>query len=212
MESPMESPRGVRPAGPSGAGGGRWPTPAACVRRLVDEACNQGNLAALDDLLPPPRATEDADGPPWGRLRELLAAFQVATPDARWTITEQISAGATVVTRLSVAGVFSGPLLGLAPPGRPATLTGVAISRFAEGRLVDLWLQADLLGLLQQVGVLPPLDLARTVAMAQVARAGALLAAELATRPLGAGLRVPPDAPTAPPGAPPAPHSGVAGV
>jgi len=208
----MESPRGVRPAGPSGAGGGRWPTQAACVRRLVDEACNQGNLAALDDLLPPPRATEDADGPPWGRLRELLAAFQVATPDARWTITEQISAGETVVTRLSVAGVFSGPLLGLAPPGRPATLTGVAISRFAEGRLVDLWLQADLLGLLQQVGVLPPLDLARTVAMAQVARAGALFAAELATRPLGAGLRAPPDAPTAPPGAPPAPHSGVAGV
>lgn len=74
-------------------------------------------------------------------------------PDARWTITEQISAGETVVTRLSVAGAFSGPLLGLAPPGRPATLTGVALSRFAEGRLVDLWLQADLLGLLTQLGV-----------------------------------------------------------
>ena len=178
----------------------------------MDEACNRGNLSALDDLLPPSSATEDTDGPPWGHLRELLAAFRVAAPDAQWTITEQISAGATVVTRLSVAAAFSGPLLGLAPPGRPATLTGVAISRFAEGRLVDLWLQADLLGLLQQVGVLPPLDLARTVAMAQVARAGALLAAEPVTRSSRAGLRTPPDVPTAPLGAPPAPHSGVAGV
>jgi len=64
------------------------------------------------------------------------------------------------------------------PPGWPATLTGVAICRFAQGRLVELWLQADLLGLLVQLGVLPPLDLTRAVAMAQVARAGALLAAE----------------------------------
>ena len=91
---------------------------------------------------------------------------------------EQIAQGETVVTRLMVQGTFSGPLVGLAPPGRPATLTGVAISRFAQGRLVDLWLQADLLGLLVQLGVLPPLDLARAVAMAQVARAGALLAGD----------------------------------
>ena len=70
-------------------------------------------------------------------------------------------------------GTFSGRLLGLAPPGRPATLTGVAISRFAEGRLVALWLQADLLGLLVQLGVLPPLDLAQAVAMARVLRTGA---------------------------------------
>ena len=81
-----------------------------------------------------------------------------------------------MVTRLVVQGTFSGPLLGLARPGRPATLSGVAISRFAQGRLVDLWLQADLLGFLMQLGVLPQLDLARAVAMAQVARAGARLA------------------------------------
>jgi hypothetical protein len=99
-------------------------------------------------------------------------------PDACWTIVEQIAEGETVVTRLSVHGTFSGALLRLAPPGRPATVTGVAISRFAEGRLVGLSLQADLLGLLIQLGVLPPLDLARTVVMAQVQRAGALLANE----------------------------------
>jgi hypothetical protein len=81
-----------------------------------------------------------------------------------------------VVTRLAVQGTFSGPLVGLAPPGRPATVTGVAISRFAQGRLVELWLQADLLGLLVQLGVLPPLGLAQALAMARVQRAGALLA------------------------------------
>jgi hypothetical protein len=101
-----------------------------------------------------------------------------------------------VVTRLVVQGTFAGALLGLAPPGRPATLTGVAISRFARGLLVDLWLQADLLGLLQQLAVLPPLELAQAVAMAQVARAGALLADQPTSRAPAAARRrgVSPDA------------------
>jgi predicted ester cyclase len=151
---------------------------AARVRRLVDEACNDGKLAVLDAVLAPAGSPAGMDGPAGARLRDLLAAFRAAVPDARWTIVEQISQGNTVVTRLVVQGTFAGALLGLAPPGRPARLTGVAISRFAGGRLVEVWLQADLLGLLQQLGILPPLDLAQAVAMAQVSRAAALLADE----------------------------------
>jgi hypothetical protein len=75
-----------------------------------------------------------------------------------------------------VQGTFSGPLVGLAPPGRAATLTGVAIGRFSEGRLVELWLQADLLGFLQQLDVLPPLRLAQAVTLAQVLKVGAQMA------------------------------------
>jgi hypothetical protein len=148
---------------------------AALVSHLVDEACNKGNLAVLDAVLPPAPVLP-VDAPPSERLRTFLAEFRAAVPDARWTIAEQIAAGDTVVTRLSVRGTFAGPLVGLAPPGRPATVSGVAISRFAGGHLVDLWLQADLLGLLQQLEVLPPLDLVQVVAMAQVQRLGALLA------------------------------------
>ena len=164
---------------------------AARVRRLVEDACKNGDLAALDAALAPvsPADPPAPDGRTGSPLRDYLAAFRAAVPDARWTIVEQIAQGDTVVTRLAVQGTFCGPLLGLAPPGRPGTLTGVAISRFAQGRLVDLWLQADLLGLLVQLGVLPPLDLAQALAMAQVARAGALLAGEPVpcVPPLGRG-------------------------
>ncbi len=151
--------------------------PSAWVRRLVDEACNRGNLAALDEVLARPDgpAEEQITAAAVTRLGPLLAEFRAAVPDARWTIVEQIAQANTVVTRLTVQGTFSGPLVGLAPPGRAATLTGVAISRFAAGRLVDLRLQADLLGLLQQLGVLPPLELTQALTMARVARVGELL-------------------------------------
>ena len=170
----MGSTRGTPPATPAR----RHDALPARVRRLVDEACNRGNLAVLEEVLPLPRPTDPAAADGWAGLplRDYLAAFRDAVPDARWTIVEQITQGTTVVTRLSVQGTFSGPLVGLAPPGRPATVTGVAISHFAQGRLVDLWLQADLLGLLMQLGVLPPLGLAQALAMARVQRAGALLA------------------------------------
>jgi hypothetical protein len=172
----------------------RREAPTACVRRVVEEACNCGNLAALDAVLPLPSSSDPAAADGWAgpQLRDTLAEFREAVPDARWTIVEQITQGTTVVTRLAVQGTFSGPLLGLAPPGRPATLTGVAISRFARGRLTEL-------GLLRQLGVLPPLDLARTVAMAQVARAGARLArSELRASSEEAGNDRPPGARTAP--------------
>lgn len=146
---------------------------AAWITRLVEVACNEGNLAILDEI-PLPAGGEDTSS--LLSLRERLAAFRAAVPDARWTIVEQITEGETVVTRLSVQGTFSGPLVGLAPPGRAATLTGVAIGRFSAGRLVELWLQADLLGFLQQLDVLPPLRLAQAVTLAQVLKVGAQMA------------------------------------
>ena len=151
---------------------------ASSVRRVVEEACNNGNLAVIDALLPPPTGVDAAEDPEWLRVRQGLAAFRDAVPDARWTIVELVAAGDTVVTRLTVHGTFAGPLVGLAPPGRPATLTGVAISRFVDALLVDLWLQADLLGLLQQLGVMPHLELDKAVAVAQVLRAGTLMSRE----------------------------------
>jgi predicted ester cyclase len=148
---------------------------AASVRHVVEEACNKGDLAVLDALL---ASASGVDAARRLSLRQGLAEFRAAVPDARWTIVEQIAVGDTVVTRLAVQGTFCGPLVGLAPPGRPATLSGVAIGHFAQGRLIDLWLQADLLGLLQQLGVMPPLALDKAVAVARVLHARAKLAEE----------------------------------
>ena len=150
-------------------------THAARVRRVVEEACNNGDLASLDAVLVPAVGSNAVRNLERLPLRQSLAAFRAAVPDARWTIVEQVAAGDTVVTRLTVQGAFAGTLVGLAPPGRSATLSGVVISRFAEDCLVDLWLQADLLGFLQQLGVMPPLALDRAVTVARVLHAAALL-------------------------------------
>ncbi len=172
---------------------------ATVITRVVEEACNGGNLAIVDEAVVPLRDADATGAQSLLPLRQYLAAFRAAVPDARWTIVQQIAAGDTVVTRLAAQGTFAGPLVGLARPGRMATVTGVTIARFDAGRLVEVWLQADLLDFMQQLHVLPPLRLAQAVTLAQVLQAGALLADELAAAPPRSPPRTPAETTDAPP-------------
>lgn len=143
----------------------------ALVRRLVEEGCAAGNLAILDEAFAPA-------SPVVVRLTSLLEQIRVAIPEARWTIEEQVAEGDTVVTRLCVEGVQRGPLLGIPATGRAAALSGVVFSRFANGRIAGGWAQADLLGLLHRLGVMPELEVHSAVAVARMSRAGAMLTAD----------------------------------
>jgi len=47
--------------------------------------------------------------------------------------------------------------MGIPPTGKQVTMTGITILRFAGGKCVERWSEADFLGLLQQLGVVPPM-------------------------------------------------------
>src|SRR2546423_941694 len=104
--------------------------------------------------------------------------YRGAVPDACWTVEQQVAEGDTVVTRFTARGTQQGALLGLAPTGRPMVVPGLLISRCRDGKIAVEWAQADLLGLLQQLGVMPHLELDKAVAAAQGWRAGALPGAQ----------------------------------
>ncbi len=157
---------------------------AALVQRLLEEACNAGHLDILDAVLAPDDGTAQsaglgAHGPDREVIKQALRLFRAAVPDARWTIQEQIATEDTVVTRLRVRGTHRGGLWGIAPTGRAATVTGILMSRFAQGRIVAHWAQVDLLSLLCQLGVLPAMDLEQMVSVARVLRASDAWAAPM---------------------------------
>ena len=50
--------------------------------------------------------------------------------------------------------------MGVAAPGRRITVEGISIDRIVDGKVVETWTSWDLLGLMQQLGVVPsPLQL-----------------------------------------------------
>ena len=81
----------------------------------------------------------------------------VAFPDLRFTIEDLIAEGDKVVYRYSATGTHKGDLSGIAATEKMVTITGMVISRILNGKVQEDWEQTDMLGLMQQLGVVPKL-------------------------------------------------------
>ena len=45
--------------------------------------------------------------------------------------------------------------MGLPPTHKPIVMTGIEIFRMENGKIAELWGEANLMGLMQQLGILP---------------------------------------------------------
>lgn len=130
----------------------------AIVRQLVDEVQNQGKFEVVDDLVAPSFVNHSAPpGVPADRegVKQVMMAFRIAFPDGHMTIEEMIAEADKVVTRKTFHGTHEGPFMGVPPAGKQVRLGLIDILRLEDGRVVEHWLEADMLGLLQQLGAIP---------------------------------------------------------
>ena len=127
----------------------------AVVRRFIEQAFNAGDVAVINELVARDyvlHVAPEVRGPEG--MQHFVATYRAAFPDYACTVDDQIGEGDKVVTRWTVRGTHHGELMGIPPTGRQVTLPGVVIDRIANGQLVESWLQADALGMLQQLGVI----------------------------------------------------------
>ena len=87
--------------------------------------------------------------------KQAMTGFATAFPDARFTVDEVVAEGDRVVVRHTLRGTHKGDFQGIPPTGRPIAVTGIVVYRVAGGQIVEAWLNADFLGLLQQLGAIP---------------------------------------------------------
>ncbi|GAC1364237.1 MAG: hypothetical protein PVS3B1_23940 [Ktedonobacteraceae bacterium] len=45
--------------------------------------------------------------------------------------------------------------MGMSPTGKRVEVTGCGIYRIVDGKIAEEWIQEDMLGMLQQLGVIP---------------------------------------------------------
>lgn len=153
------------------------------VRRFVDEAINRGNQDVVAEVCADAAVGAWSDLRTPESIRDLVLLYREAVPDAHWTIEQQVAEGEMLVTCFTARGTQRGALLGLAPTRKPMAVPGVVISRLEGHKVAVTWAQADLLGLLHQLGVMPDLSLDRAMVVARVLHAGALLAHERSLAP-----------------------------
>jgi predicted ester cyclase len=135
-------------------------TNKALVRRFYEEI-DKGNLDAMDELVAADYL--DHSPPPFPGLapgrEELKQAFKIfweATPGYHH-IEDQIAEGDKVVTRLTSFGKHEGDLPGAPRTGNDSKMTSITIHRIVGGKLAEKWAEKDVLGFLQQIGVIPPM-------------------------------------------------------
>ena len=130
----------------------------ALVRRWFEET-DRGNAGIIEELCAPdyvdhspplPGMPEGSEG-----VRQANATLAAAFPDTVHIVEAQIAEGDLVVTRLRGRGTFKGEILGIPPNGRVIEITGISIHRIADGKLVEHWANADLLGFMQQLQAAP---------------------------------------------------------
>jgi steroid delta-isomerase-like uncharacterized protein len=129
------------------------------IQQLFEEAFNQGHLDVVDEVLTPDYFTHNAfGGTPNGpkALKWLITMFRTAFPDLHCTIEDEITQGNKVAVHWTMCGTHRGLFLGNPPTGRQIEVQGMIFGRIENGRIVEDWTLIDQIGILQQLGLVPP--------------------------------------------------------
>lgn len=122
---------------------------------LVDAGDLDGAFALctsdfVDHGLPPgtPPGAESS----WQFLRAQYAAF----PDLHATVLDLFAEGDRVASRMELEGTHQGPMMGIPPTGKHAKWGFIFLHRIVDGMIAEHWVVSDTMGLMQQLGLIPP--------------------------------------------------------
>lgn len=127
------------------------------VRRVSEEAFAKGNLNVIDEhfaedfVAHNPALPDGFDGREG--YKKFIRMVRSAFPDLESTTEALIAEDDTVVERHVATGTHDGEFMEIEPTGKRVQAEGISIIRFDDGQIVEAWEQADMMGLLQQLGV-----------------------------------------------------------
>lgn len=131
----------------------------AIVRRFY-EAFGTNDSAALKEILAPDLAAYPHSATsPQSREETLqgISMWNAAFANSHYTIEEQLAEGDRVATRVTLRATHSlGEFMGQPPTGQQIRISGITIERIKDGKIVERRVSYDQMGMMQQLGLVPP--------------------------------------------------------
>lgn len=90
-------------------------------------------------------------------VKEFFAGWLAAFPDTVVTMEDAFVAGDKVVGRYTYRATHRGTFVGIPATGKQVTMRSIDIWRVREGMFIEHWDELNLLEVMQQLGVVPPL-------------------------------------------------------
>jgi len=88
--------------------------------------------------------------------RELLDPFHKAFPDLTRNIVDMVAEGDKVAVSFNITGTYTGEFQGIPATGKQVSFTAMDILTILDGKITEEWATADMMGLMQQIGAIPP--------------------------------------------------------
>ena len=132
----------------------------ALVRREYEQGVNKKDFDVRDGALASNYLGHFPGVPPIQGIeafKQFTSGFFTAFPDLQTTIEDLIAEGDKVAVRQTWRGTHTGNFLGIPPTGKQVTFTSTEFYHVAGGKLAEEWVELDMLGLLQQLGAIPPM-------------------------------------------------------
>lgn len=127
------------------------------VHRFFEAGINQNEQSVFDELIAPNYVNHNMPAPAPGPdgLRQVVGMFKAGFPDLRAVVEASIAEDDRVATRGYMTGTHAGSFMNIPATGKSIKVTYVDVWRIENGRAVENWVEMDMLGLMQQLGVLP---------------------------------------------------------
>src|SRR5215211_2093121 len=129
----------------------------AVVRRFF-AALDDQDLDAVAALLAPNYRLHFDGNPEMDRGAGIgfLGAFLAAFPDITHQVQDQIAEEDRVATRIIVRGTHQHEMMGIPATGNEMSISATNVVRVNEGKIAEHWVNSDGLGMLVQLGAIPP--------------------------------------------------------
>lgn len=122
----------------------------AIVCGYLQEVLSGGNLESAGKYFSE-QVVINGGPPSKGAVAAMFHFFHSAFPNLQVLVEDQIAAGDKVSTRVTFQGTHLGCLWDIPSTGRRVTFTGIAVDRISGGKVVEMWHEADLMGLRMQL-------------------------------------------------------------
>jgi steroid delta-isomerase-like uncharacterized protein len=128
------------------------------IHRYFNEWANRGDIAVADELIATNVILRNAPVviQSLEEYKQRMAAFHTAFPDLRFTIEDQIAEANKTAVRWTLRATHLGEFQGRLPTGKTITVTGVSLFRMADGKIQEITVNMDRLGMMEQLGWLAP--------------------------------------------------------
>jgi predicted ester cyclase len=121
---------------------------------------NERNLEMIDEIISEDYVGHYDMSPVHGReaYKQYLLGLFASFPDVHITVEKVFAEGDLVAFVATAAGTHLGPFGPAPATGNPMKVQALVIRRMADGKIVELWQMNDMLGMLMQIGLVPPLQ------------------------------------------------------